>query len=487
MSMTPLFMPFRQCCLAVLACFVLVPVVAAQQAGAIVPIASLRVRAEAWDWFDGGDEGRYGFGAAHLRLGAARDVQRYGWRVEFASPVLFGLPTDAIRPAPAGQLGLGGAYHEANDNARNTVGLFAKQLFFRVGAAPSATGHTLRAGRFEFNDATEWMPRDPTLARVRSTRLSHRVIGTFGFTHGQRSFDGAQYTHTTVTQGITVAAFRPTVGVFSVDGARALDVDVVYASVNRTVGSAAAPADVRAFVLQYEDRRGTVPMDSRPLAARTNAPRGVGVTSVGGHWTQRLGDADRPFDLMVWGIRQFGHWGGLTHAAGALAVEAGWRDVTHARRPALRLGIVRSSGDDDPTDGRHTTFFQVLPTPRTYALFPFHNLQNIEEEFVSGEFSPIPRLTLRASAHLLRLREGADLWMLGGGAIDPRGFGYAGRPTGGETDLGQALNLSAAWQPSPRLQFELFVAHATGGAVTAASYGGVHSGRVLLLETTLRR
>lgn len=485
--MLPLCGTLHRWFLTVGASCVLVPVVAAQQVSAIVPIASLRVRAEAWDWFDGGAEGRYGFLAAHLRLGAARDALRYGWRVEFASPALFGLPTDAIRPAPAGQLGLGGAYYAANDNARIAAGVFAKQLYVRVGAAPSATGHTLRAGRFEFNDATEWMPRDPTLARVRSTRLSQRVIGTFGFTHGQRSFDGAQYTHTAATQGITVAAFRPTAGVFGVDGARALDIDVAYAAVNRTVGSTAAPADVRAFVLHYEDRRGTVPMDSRPLAARTNAPRGVGVTSVGGHWTQRLGGADRPFDLMVWGIRQFGHWGGLTHAAGALAVEAGWRDLTHARRPALRLGIVRSSGDDDPTDGRHTTFFQMLPTPRAYALFPFYNLENIEEEFVSGEFTPMPRVTLRASAHLLRLRDGADLWMLGGGAFDQRGFGYAGRPTGGETDLGQALNLSAAWQPSPRLQFELFVAHATGGAVTAASYGGVHSGRVLLLETTLRR
>lgn len=485
--MNPMGVPFRRFGVAFVASCAFAPVLLAQSAGAIVPIASLRVRAEAWDWFDGGEEGRYGFGAAHLRSGAARDAQRYGWRVEFASPMLFGLPSDAVRPAPAGQLGLGGAYQAANDNARNAIGFFAKQLFFRVGAAPSASGHALRVGRFEFNDATEWMPRDPTLARVRSTRLAQRIIGTFGFTHGQRSFDGAQYTHATATQGITVAAFRPTAGVFSVDGARTLDVDVVYGSVNRAVGSAKNPADVRVFILQYDDRRGTVPTDSRPLAARTSARRGVGITSVGGHWTQRLGHADRPFDLMIWGVRQFGQWGGLTHAAGVLAIESGGRDLTHARRPGVRVGMVRSSGDDDPTDGRHTTFFQVLPTPRAYALFPFHNLQNIEEEFVAGEFSPVPRVTVRASAHLLRLREGADLWTLGGGAFDQRSFGFAGRPANGETDLGQALTLSALWQRSPRLQVELFVAHATGGAVTAASYGGVHPGQLIFLETTLRR
>lgn len=477
----------RRCSLAIALCAVSALPAAAQQADPIVPIASLRLRVEGWDWFDGGFEGRYGFGAAHLRVGAARDATRFGWRVEFASPALLGLPTDAILPAPAGQLGLGAAYHAANNNARSAVGLFAKQLFLRVGAAPSTSGHALRAGRFEFSDAMEWVPRDPTLAQVRQARLSQRLIGPFGFTHGQRSFDGAQYTQYSQTRGITVAAFRPTAGVFDVDGARSLEVDVLYASLNRAVGSVSAPADVRAFVIVYEDRRGTVPTDSRPLAARQAAPRRVGVTSLGGHWTQRLGDADRPFDVMLWGVRQFGRWGGLTHAAGALAVEAGWRDLKHARRPALRVGAVRSSGDSDPTDSRHTTFFQMLPTPRAYALFPFHNLQNIEEEFISAEFRAVPRVTLRASAHRLRLRQGADLWTLGGGAFDRQNFGFAGRPTAGATDLGQAVTLSAAWQPSPRLHVELFAAHATGGEVMAASYGGVHSGRIVFLETTLRR
>lgn len=453
----------------------------------MVPIASLRLRAESWDWFDGGPAGRYGFGAAHLRLGAARDASRYGWRVEFASPALFGLPTDAVLPAPGGQLGLGAAYHVANNNRRTAVGGFAKQLFLRLGAAPAASGHAVRAGRFEFSDAMEWVPRDPTLAEVRRTRLSQRLIGPFGFTHGQRSFDGAQYTHRTSTQGITAVAFRPTSGVFDVDGARSLAVDVVYAAVNRSVGPANAPADLRVFVLRYDDRRGTVPVDSRPLAARESGPRGIGVTSIGGHWTQRLGSADRPWDVMVWGVRQFGEWGGLTHAAGVLAVEAGWRDLRSARRPALRVGAVRSSGDADPTDDRHTTFFQMLPTPRAYALFPFHNLQNIEEVFVAAESRVVPQVTLRARAHALRLREGADLWTLGGGAFDTRTFGFAGRPANGATGLGQAVTVSAAWQPSPRWQIELFAARATGGDVTAASYGAEHPARLVFLETTVRR
>jgi hypothetical protein len=459
----------------------------AQQDSSVVPIASLRLRAESWDWFDAGAEGRYAFGAAHLRLGAARETGRYGWRVEFASPALVGLPTDAVLPAPAGQLGLGAAYHAANDNRRAAIGGFAKQVFVRVGAASAARGHALRVGRFEFSDALEWTPRDPTLAEVRRTRVSQRLIGPFGFTHGQRSFDGAEYTHRTPTQGFTAVAFRPTSGVFDVDGSRSLNVDVIYAALNRSVGRPASPADLRLFVLRYDDRRGTVPVDSRPLAARQSGSRRIGVTSVGGHWTQRLGHADRPVDVMVWGVRQWGQWAGLTHGAGALAVEAGWRDLRSTRRPVVRVGVVRSSGDPDPTDDQHATFFQVLPTPRAYAPFPFHNLQNIEEVFVAAESRIAPRVTLRASAHGYRLRQGADLWTLGGGAFDAGSFGYAGRPANGATGLGQAVTVSAAWQPSPRLQFEVFAAQATGGDVTAASYGAARPARLVYLETTLRR
>jgi hypothetical protein len=39
------------------------------------------------------------------------------------------------------------------------------------------------------------------------------------------------------------------------------------------------------------------------------------------------------------------------------------------------------SGDGNPNDNTHGTFFQVLPTPRPYARFPFFNMMNNEDTF----------------------------------------------------------------------------------------------------------
>lgn len=448
----------------------------------VTPIASLRVRAEGWDWFDAGPEGRYGFAAVHLRLGAAGEAPGFGWHAELASPMLLGLPDDAVLPGAASQAGLGATYFIANSGRRNVAGLFAKQAFVRVGAR-SGPGRTAILGRFEFADASEHSPGDPTLAAVRRSRVSQRLIGSFGFTHGQRSFDGLQLHLRGADRGATLAAFRPTAGVFDVDGARQLDVNVLYAALNRSRQRATTATDARLFALHYDDRRGTVPTDSRDASVRSAAPRTITVTTLGGHWSARRGRGD----LLVWGVRQFGSWSDLRHAAGALALEFGWRDESRRGQPAIRLGAHRSSGDADPTDRRHETFFQVLPTPRAYALFPFLNLQNTEELFALGTFQPRRSVTVSGSIHGYRLRQGADLWTLGGGAFDTRGFGYPGRAAIGRRDLGTAVTASVAWRRSPRLQFELFGARASGGAVQAQTYGAVRPATFVYLETTIRR
>ncbi len=445
-------------------------------------IGSLRVRGEQWDWFDAGPEGRYHFVGVHSRAGLQQERARIGWRAELAMPALLGLPTDAVLPAPAGQLGLGGTYAAVN-GTRESVALFAKQLWLRVGATPSAEGHSGRIGRFEFSDGGEWRSRDATLSRLRQTRVAQRLIGSFGFTHGQRSFDGASYGWNGKGRQVTLAAMRPTAGVFDTDGGASLAVDVLYAALNREAGTATAPADLRVFAMRYDDHRGTVPVDSRSAALRASAPRDIGITTLGAHWIQRRGD----LDVLVWGVRQLGRWGGLRHEAGALVVEAGWQGTRLRGAPNLRVGTVRGSGDHDPADGRHGTFFQQLPTPRPFALFPFHNMQNIEDDHLSLDWRPRATWTLRGSAHRLLLREGADLWTLGGGAFDRQSFGFAGRPSNGARRLSNAVHVGVEWRPSAHVQVELFAARASGGAVTAQSYGDIRPARFAYLETTIRR
>ena len=87
------------------------------------------------------------------------------------------------------------------------------------------------------------------------------------------------------------------------------------------------------------------------------------------------------------------------------------------------MGYFRSTGDGNPADGDHTTFFQVLPTPRVYARFPFYNLMNNEDVFAQLRLRPHARVSLRADVHHLRTSNARDLWYFGGGAFQDKTFG----------------------------------------------------------------
>jgi len=43
---------------------------------------------------------------------------------------------------------------------------------------------------------------------------------------------------------------------------------------------------------------------------------------------------------------------------------------------AMVRGGSFAARENKPSDDQHNTFFQVLPTPRVYARFPFYNLMN---------------------------------------------------------------------------------------------------------------
>ena len=202
-------------------------------------------------------------------------------------------------------------------------------------------------------------------------------------------------------------------------------------------------------------------------------------------WTPIPGGA---LDLLLWGGFQVGDWGALDHRAWAGAAEIGFQPTGMAKlRPWIRAGVFEGSGDDDPTDGTHGTFFPVLPTPRVYARFPFFNLMNLEDLFASLILRPGSRVTLRADARALGLSEPADLWYAGGGAYDKETFGFGGRPTGGAEELATLLDLSAEMRFTPRVTVTAYIAHADGGNVIERIYPQGSTARLGYLEIELRK
>ncbi len=460
--------------------------------GGLTISGSVRMRWESWDWYEtSAAENRYNFGAAILRLAVSQQKERFEWMVEGAAPVLLGLPENAIAPAPQGQLGLGGSYFAANGRQDGSV--FVKQAFFRIKGLGGDKASSLRFGRFEFNDGTETTPADASLATIKRDHISQRLIGTFGFTHVGRSFDGVHYVRNTSRANFTFVGARPTEGVFQLRGWRQLDVDFYYGAFTKPHKTKSAESDFRLFALHYHDGRRVLKTDNRPQAIRAADQEGIRLTTLGGHYIAAHKAGAGKADVLLWAAGQFGDWGPLRHRAGAIAVEGGYQfggsPAAERLKPWIRGGYFHSTGDNNPNDNRHGTFFQVLPTPRIYARFPFYDLVNNEDVFAQLRLKPHARIGLRTDAHHLRLASDRDQWYLGGGAFQQRTFGYIGRPSNGRRSLGWLFDISADLALAPRTAVTVYFAGNRGGAVQQAIHpqGGANpTARFFYLELAQR-
>lgn len=425
---------------------------------------SVRARAEAWDWFDtaapgAGKEDDYTFFGSIVRLSGTKTGPRHDWTLEAAIPTLLGLPEDAVAPGAQGQLGQGGSYRAANGGQNLSVLLKQAHVTMK-----GREGRKMKVGRFEFADGLECLTGDATLDWLKKERIGHRLIGTFGFTHVGRSFDGAQFSIDRPDTLFTVVGARPTQGVFDLDANEPIDdVNLQYTSL--TFRDSDKLQDGRIFAMRYSDERALLKSDNRPLAARTIDRTPVEIYTFGGDWMRKAGD----FDLLAWGVFQTGDWGSLEHEAWAFDAEVG-HHFGGKHDPWLRAGYTASSGDTSAADGRHETFFQVLPTPRIYARFPFYNMMNTQDLYAQLLFKPSKKTGARIEYHVLDLAESADLWYLGGGAFQRETFGYAGRPSGGSTELANVLDAALDFKWDADTNLTLYAARAFGGNTVTAIY-----------------
>ena len=445
-----------------------------------------RVRVEGWDWFEdpSGGNNNYGFGHSLLRVAIRQELDRFDWEVEAAQDAILGLPNDAVVAAPQGQLGLGGTYYAANGNNANNANAYIKQAFVRFKKAGPAS---VKVGRFEFFDGLEIKPQDPSLATIVQTRLAHRLISNFGFSAVQRSFDGVQASANLGANNLTFFAARPTRGVFQVDGNGELDVDAYYGAFSRPINWSHNAAELRVFGLGYIDHRTTVlKTDNRAAPARAADLDKIEIATFGADYAQVL-DAQSAgkFDFAGWGAFQTGSWGTQTQRAGALVGEVGWQPAVDVLHPWLSAGYSYGSGDGNPNDSHHGTFFQVLTTPRLYARFPFYNMMNNEDAYATLDLHPTSRLSLRSEGHALRLASAADLWYLGGGAFQRKTFGYTGRPSNGERSLANVWDVSADYKFSRFFAATLYYGHAWGKSVIASIYPGNPNAQFVYLETNV--
>jgi len=442
------------------------------QIGSVTFSGSIRERYEAWSWFEPttpGAQNLYGYSGTLIRFGLSQKRDKYDWNVEFAVPVLLGIPNKAVLAAPQGQLGLGASYYAANDNQKYTAFIFPKQAFFRIDGAESQ----LRFGRFEFIDGGEVKPKDEALATSKTDRISQRLIGPFGFSDVMRSFDGLHYVYSTGPWNFTAMSSIPTRGVFQVDGWGWVKTPVTYVSMTHEInhGENQNHAEWRIFGIYYNDSRSIVKTDNRPESVRAGDLSAINIGTYGGHFIDALPTSAGKFDFLAWGAWQSGSWGNQTQRAGAGALEAGFQpNFWEKVRPWFRGGYYYASGDGNPNDNVHGTFFTILPTPRVYARFPFFNQMNNRDLFEEIMLGPGKNFTIRSDIHGLWLANSHDLWYTGGGAYQPWTFGYTGRPSNGHTDLATLYDISGDYKWKYGISVGLYFGYAVGGKVIKAIY-----------------
>ena len=433
-----------------------------------------RIRSEAWNWFEPGGtfDNSYVFGHSILRLDIGQRRRRFDWQIEIAQPAVFGLPEHAIAPAPQGQLGLGGTYLAANGGSRNAAFVFPSKGFVRFHGFAGNESNQFTVGRFAFVDGMEVVPRNSTLAWLKERRIAHRLLGDFTFAVTGRSADGVDLSLNAGRANITLAAARPTRGVYQVDGLGELDMNWQYGAITVPTLQGRNVGELRLFAIGYQDLRAVDKTDNRPVALRsvTDRLQDINIGTFGFDYIHALHSENvGTFDLTIWAVGQTGSWGIQSHRAAAIDGEIGWQPQARWR-PWLRAAYFVSSGDGNPNDGRHETFFPILPTPRIYARFPFFNEQNNTDVFATLLLRPNSSLTIRSDAHALWLTSRKDLWYSGGGAFQPRTFGYQGRSGGGLRGLANLWDVSADYNISKQWALNFYYGHAWTKGVIRSVY-----------------
>ena len=191
------------------------------------------------------------------------------------------------------------------------------------------------------------------------------------------------------------------------------------------------------------------------------------------------------YDLLFWGATQTGKWGNQDHQAYSFDVEGGFQPKAKSLlklKPWVRAGYSVSSGDDNPADNQHRTFFQVMPTPRPFARFPFFNMMNNKDIYSGVILRPHPKLSISSEFHSLGLQTSKDLWYSGGGVFQPWTFGYAGRNTSGAKSLANLYDSSVDITLNPAVSLNLYYGYAQGLSAIRAIYPKGQSGSFGFVE-----
>ncbi len=377
------------------------------------------------------------------------------------------LPDAAVGPGP---LGLGAVYR-AHAGGSDSHQVYLRYLNLRLHLP---AGLSVQVGRMPYSSGGEAESGDPKIEAVKLQRVEARLVGEFGWSIYQRGFDGVRVDVARPAWSATAFALRPTQGGFEdAAGLMMKNVGVFGANVTFKPATVLPRVEWQLFAYRYNDDRQVT---DRPDNSGRSATRAdVGITTVGTTLVAASGRRDgRQWDGLFWFAGQTGGWFGQSHRAFSVAAEAGHQWTELPARPWVRGGYLRASGDADPADNRHGTFFQMLPTVRRYAQSASYSQMNSTDLFVQALLRPTDSVGVRVDVHRIGLASPRDLWYFGSGATQARGtiFGFGTRPSHGARSLGTVVEGSADYAIAPGWSINGYLGVIRGGGVVRPEFAG---------------
>ena len=407
---------------------------------------AVRSRFETWDAFAMDSDSFIGT-RTRLKL-------QYDWHERLVLVV----EVQDVRVASMDPDGTGGLalYRNAADGDFNAHGTDVHLLWAEFRPTPASY---FRVGRQELKVGPEVIYPEADWRYLKTARLGERLIGSVPWSHEERAADGITLGWDLGGHQLLAFAAQPTSGVFEVDNAYRSLHDVTYEGAEWTVkrGTWLANTELAGFGIAYQDRR--LPVDG-------GLPHGLSLFTLGGSLLGVYPWGPGKVDLLFFAAGQFGSYDRLNHAAWAALLEAGYQLPDLFLRPWLRAGVNAASGDANPADGAHGTFFNMLPTNHIYYGFADQlALQNLIDPFVQLRLSPHPMVALNLFAHWFRLTDSADERYSGTGVYNLDTFGFTGQPSHGLAHVGREYDVVATFTPHKALTIEGGWSWFEGGAM----------------------
>jgi hypothetical protein len=426
-----------------------------------------------WNWFDSNltaADNDYDYFFERTRIGLTFSIPQLKIYVQGQDVHMWGLPDDALAPAPQGPLGIGGIYylHMGDTHPHSTI---IRQAY--VDFSPDfAQGLTTRLGRFDYVDALEVTYKNPKVMWLKNIRLAERLIGPFGWSSFCRSFDGLQLAYDQEDFNIHTTLTHPTQGGFENNAHKTINgIDLFTLTGTAKYDQWIPNSEGRIFYFYYNDDRNiTASVDNTGNSVLDMGD--IKINTFGMHFLSAVPVKQGILDGLIWAAYQTGDWADLDHKAWAWDVECGFQFTKIPLKPWIRAGYFMSSGDSNAADGDHETFYQLLPTTRKYALFPFYNMMNNEDLFIQAILKPMKAWVIRADLHYLKLTEKNDRWYMGAGPTQKNGtiFGYIARPSFGDDNLATVCELTTMYTFSKHISGTLYWGHAFGNDVIENIY-----------------